>query len=160
MDSAFQRFPIKCWCARFVGFNKFTDIDWEPFISYELRPDREKPFIDVGAVIDICAYEEGVSIEDLIDKANMKDQVEEIRNHFKSQLPILGEHIDEIGFWKNPDSKGFYRILKKQRLQIFLYYRLHFNHIDSVLSEKYIFAMADISQTIVSKYYKLIKSSS
>jgi hypothetical protein len=137
-------------------FLKFNKGDWSTYIAYELRPERAKPFIDIGAFIHFCDYKNN-SIEDSLIEGGKKEIVTSLVNQFKSSKDELSKKIRNLDYWVNPDSQKFFRIHRKTRLQGTFYLRIYFTDVNEVITDEFITNMALVSNEIL-KLYKLMNS--
>jgi len=136
---------------------KYTEENNKPYTLYEIRPNKSKPFIDVGTIISICDYDENQNIEDLLNASGKKAIVENIKKQFTKKRIDYQSQLGNVGFWRNPNTKGFYRGKKGEKLKMIIAYRIFFNNVEDVISNKYILAMADISTDMLKYYNELNK---
>jgi hypothetical protein len=133
---------------------KFTKNDGEPNICYELRPERTKPFIDIGSYMYICKYHNN-NIDDSLIESGKNENVSNLIEQFKSSKLELSKKISNIDYWLKPDNPKFYRIVKKEKVFAQVFFRIYFTDINEVITDEFISNLALASSEIL-KLYRLL----
>lgn len=133
---------------------KFSKKDWHNWIVYQLRAEREKPFIDIGADLYICSASHS-SIHDSIESAGKKELLDQIVTQFTESKNNLSQVINNFGYWMNPESPNFLRVHKKKTVQALVYFRIYFNSPNEVITDEFIENISEVTTELL-KLYKIV----